>query len=122
MPNTENQPFEASYEAAKQNIISYMGEVARAYDIPIPLLNILIYEIALESRNASFSAIVGGCDVTYPEQSTPDSVPHANDDTDSDSKQLEQPTTVTMNAQDALKGLEKMGLSVTRDEPSDKSA
>lgn len=122
MPNTENQPFEASYEAAKQNIIGYMGEVARAYDIPIPLLNILIYEIALESRNASFSAIVGGCDVIYPEQPTPDSVPHANNDNDSESEQPEQPTTITMNAQDALKGLEKMGLSVTRDELSDKSA
>lgn len=65
--SNENQPFEASYEAAKQSIIGFMGEVAKAYELPIPLLNILIYEIALESRNASFSAVIGNCDVSYPE-------------------------------------------------------
>lgn len=77
MSNVENQPFEASYEGAKQSIISFLGEVSRAYDIPIPLLNILIYEIALETRNASFSAIVGGCDISYPEQQSNGDIPKA---------------------------------------------
>ena len=106
MAKQDTVPFEASYEAAKQSIIRYMGEVSHAYDIPIPLLNILIYEIALESRNASFSAIVGGCEVTYPEQNTPTEAP------------VQAPKTQTMPKEKALKEIEKMGIPVDKKQPS----
>ena len=82
-----------------------MGEVAHAYDIPIPLLNILIYEIALESRNASFSAIVGGCDVTYPEQNTQQGTP------------TQAPKTQTIPKEKAIKEFEKIGVPVDKEQP-----
>ena len=82
-----------------------MGEVSRVYDIPIPLLNILIYEIALESRNASFSAIVGGCEVTYPEQPVQENQPPKT-------------KTVTMKKEDALKEFKKMGIVTEEPSPS----
>lgn len=105
MPNVENQPFEASYEGAKQSIINYMGEISRLYDIPIPLLNILIYEIALESRNASFSAIVGNCDIAYPEQPE---IP-------------EQPISEIPKPTVAKKEFERKGMTIEK-APADKSA
>ena len=107
MPSQDTVPFEASYEAAKQSIISYIGEVSQAYDIPIPLLNILIYEIALESRNASFSAIMGNCEVTYPEQQMDDNINKSN------------PTVIPKEK--AVEGLREMGIKVNDtilDEPS----
>ena len=75
MPSQDTMPFEALYESAKQSIINYIGEVSRIYDLPILLINNLIYEIALESRNASFSTIIGNCNVTYPEQEVPETQP-----------------------------------------------
>lgn len=113
---TENQPFEASYEAAKQSIISYLGEVSRAFELPIPLLNILIYEIALESRNATFASIVGGCDIKYPEANVPGDISKKESETT-------EPKTTRIKTEDALNELEAMGVNVTRNkEPSSKSA
>ena len=93
MPSQDTMPFEALYESAKQSIINYIGEVSRIYDLPILLINNLIYEIALESRNASFSTIIGNCNVTYPEQEVPET----------QSQHLE-PKTVTIKKEDTLKG------------------
>lgn len=112
MPN-ENQPFEASYEAAKQSIISYLGEVSRVFDLPIPILNILIYEIALESRNATFASIVGGCEIKYP-----NNIPN---DTSKDNKENNQ--TKKVDTKEALKELEALGVQINKtNEPSSKSA
>ena len=116
MPN-ENVPFEASYEAAKQSIISYIGEVSRVFDIPIPILNVLIYEIALESRNATFSTIISNCDVKYPEQNKADESQKRTPSPTS------EPKSKTMKTEDALKELASMGIPVTdSNEPSSKSA
>ena len=114
MPSQDIMPIEASYEAAKQSIISYIAEVSRVYDLPILLINNLIYEIALESRNASFSTIIGNCNVTYPEQEVPETKPQP---------QHREPKTVTMNKEDAFKEFKKMGLVKEEPSPStDKSA
>lgn len=131
--NTENSPFEANYESAKQSVIGFLGEVARAYDLPAPLINILVYEIALEARNASFSAIVGNCEVTYPEEVTNQQNSQVISDpapTQETPQQNPEPVSVDMSskkgevtrmkAEDAIKELEKMSVSVTNiDKPSD---
>ena len=118
MPSNDTMPIEASYESAKQSIISYIAEVSRVYDLPILLINNLIYEIALESRNASFSTIIGNCNVTYPEQEVPETQPKPQPQ-----PQHREPKTVTMNKEDAFKEFKKMGLVKEEPSPStDKSA
>ena len=114
MANQVTMPIEASYESAKQSIISYIGEVSRIYDLPILLINNLIYEIALESRNASFSAIVSGCEVTYPEQPVQESQPPKPTKPTKSAK----PKTVTMKKEDALKEFKKIGIVTEEPSPS----
>lgn len=61
----KEMPFEAKYEKAKQSIIAYVGQITQVYDIPVTLINNLVYEIALESRVSTLSMILAGCDVSY---------------------------------------------------------
>ena len=76
-------PFEANYEKAKQSIISYVGQIAQIYDIPVIVINNLVYEIALESKVSTMSMMLAGCDVEYP--STEDS------STEAENKELSDP-------------------------------
>ena len=101
--NIDNAPFEANYESAKQSIIGFLSEVSRAYDLPAPIINILIYEIALESRNNTFSAIIGNCEVSYPEElgteKNPVMAPKKSE-------------TQVAKTEDALKEFEKTGIEI----------
>lgn len=129
--NTENAPFEAGYEAAKQSVIGFLGEVARAYDLPTPLINLLVYEIALEARNASFSAIIGNCEVSYPEEngtaqnprviSDPSPVletPQSNPEPISVDMSSKKGEVKRMKTEDAIKEFEKMGIPMKKSDDS----
>ena len=122
--NVENAPFEAQYEAAKQSVIAFLGEVARVYELPTTLINILVYEIALEARNATFSAIIGNCEVSYPNTNETSKPPTVLTDEPKETEPEQEPIVVDtsspkgkskmMKTEDALKEFEKMGIKVNR--------
>lgn len=50
-------PFEVCYEQAKLEIRNFVGEVGLKYKIPVPLLNIILSDLAKDSRISTLEAI-----------------------------------------------------------------
>jgi hypothetical protein len=50
-------PFEVCYEQAKLEIRNLVGKVGLKYKIPVPLLNIILSDLAKDSRISTLEAI-----------------------------------------------------------------
>lgn len=59
-------PFEVSMIKAKEEIIMAVNQISQKYDIPTPLLTMIMEQIVSDGKINAYTTIIGICEVSSP--------------------------------------------------------
>lgn len=65
-----NLPFEVAIEKAKYEIANAINMIGRNYSIPSSILNVIVEQIANESKTNALEMIIAGYDISVPKGPT----------------------------------------------------